>query len=225
VVGALAVAAAFGFGCNSTDDTTSSQPIGLNVTPISALVAPGATFDFDASVTNVPSGASHAVDWSLAGTGCSGDACGTLLVLGATSVRYTAPLSAPVPQVVAVTATAVAEPAAQVTAYATIGDALITVAVSPATATVPAGGQVQLTATVVGDTANAGVNWGVNSWLCEVYPCGVVTPAATASGVATTFTASAVPQSEVTVEVLVSTVSDPTRRVSAYITITPAAAR
>jgi hypothetical protein len=53
---------------------------------------------------------------------------------------------------------------------------------------VAAGATAALTATIVNDTANAGVTWTVQ---CASTQCGSISPASTASGVATTYTAPA----------------------------------
>ena len=62
----------------------------------------------------------------------------------------------------------------------------VTVSVALDPSTVPAGGSVQVTATVINDSSNKGVTWTVS---CSAAPCGSVSPATTASGVAATYTA------------------------------------
>lgn len=72
----------------------------VTVTPVSPNVHVGKTQQFSAAVRNA---ANSAVSWSVAGTGCSGAACGTVDNNG----LYTAPAALPSPATVTVTATSV----------------------------------------------------------------------------------------------------------------------
>jgi hypothetical protein len=91
----------------------------------------------------------------------------------------------------------------------------MTVAVSPASATVQANGTQQLTATVSHDDTNKGVAWTVS---CSAPPCGSVSPTSTASGVPTTYSAPAAPPaSNLTVTITASCVAD--SRVQAKVSI------
>src|SRR5271157_4804571 len=81
----------------------------------------------------------------------------------------------------------------------------ITVAVSPASGTVLAGGTVQLVATVGNDPSNKGVTWTLS---CPTGSCGSVPPGTTASGVATTYTAPAPPANDLHVTVNATSVAD-----------------
>ncbi|HTS36969.1 MAG TPA: choice-of-anchor D domain-containing protein [Candidatus Solibacter sp.] len=62
----------------------------------------------------------------------------------------------------------------------------ISVTISPRSANVPANGTQLFVATVVNDATNKGVTWTVG---CSTPPCGSISPAATASGAAATYTA------------------------------------
>ncbi len=75
----------------------------------------------------------------------------------------------------------------------------ITVSVSASSNSVQAGGTDSFTATELNDASGKGVTWTVS---CTASQCGTVSPTATASGVATTYTAPSVPPaSDVTVTV------------------------
>ena len=126
-----------------------------------------------ATLTPVPgSNPSTVVNWSLSGTGCSGSGCGTLTVVTTQSIAgnatastamYTAPATAPSPNMVTVTVTPQADPSkkAQATLVIRSGVTGVTVSLSPGTATLAANHRVTLTAQVNG-SSNTGVSWSVN---------------------------------------------------------------
>jgi len=76
----------------------------------------------------------------------------------------------------------------------------------------------QLGAQVVNDTAAAGVDWSLS---CTSADCGSISPAHTASGGATTFTAPASVPTGVTVTVTATSTTDSTASQSSDVTITP----
>ncbi len=133
--------------------TSSSTSTTVSITPTAAVVVLGGTQQFSASVVG-PS--NTAVTWSISGTGCSGNACGTIDSNG----LYTAPNKIFSPNTIAVTATSQADTKATATADVTI-DSGVRVQISPETATLGTGEQVNLTATVTG-TTDTNVNWTVN---------------------------------------------------------------
>ena len=93
----------------------------------------------------------------------------------------------------------------------------VTVSVTPSTATVQAGTTAQFTATVTNDSANKGVTWTVS---CSPMPCGTVSPTATASGVATTYTAPTTPPAgDLSVTITASSVFDTSVSNSAIVTV------
>jgi hypothetical protein len=123
---------------------------------ITATLAPGSH----------PSGV---VTWSLSGAGCSGAACGTLVAgiasTGASgtitnTAIYTAPLAAPSPNSVTITATPQAAPTkrAQATLLIQTG---VTVSLSPVSATLAVNHRATLTVSITG-TSNTNVAWSVN---------------------------------------------------------------
>ena len=111
-----------------------------------------------------------ALAWSLSGTGCSGAACGALTVVttrsatgsaSADSATYTAPVTQPIPNIVAVTVTPQADPSKKAQITLSIEPGVGGVIVSPATATVAGNHRVTLTGRVNG-SPSTGVTWSVN---------------------------------------------------------------
>ena len=93
----------------------------------------------------------------------------------------------------------------------------ISVSLSPAPPTsITAGATASLTAVVSNDSSNGGVTWSVT---CGSSSCGTFTPATTASGTATTYTAPANVPTGGTVNIVASSVTDGTATATATITI------
>ena len=93
---------------------------------------------------------------------------------------------------------------------------VISVTVSPASATVQASASAPFTATVSNDSTHAGVNWAVS---CAAAPCGSVSPSSTASGAATTYTAPANPAATLTVTLSATSVTDSSKSMSSTVTV------
>jgi hypothetical protein len=95
----------------SLEDPTKSESaevtivptVDVAVSPSAVLLNPGAIQQLDAMVTGT---SNTSVKWALSGAGCSGTACGTITGSGI----YSAPLVAPSPDTILVTATSVADP-------------------------------------------------------------------------------------------------------------------
>ena len=201
----------------STDPATATgtltitvPAITVSVSPGTATVAAGSSAPFKATVSN--DGANKGVTWSVS---CSTAPCGAVSPTSTASgapTTYTAPVSA---GTLTVTLTATSVEDGTKTAAATITVPTITVSVLPGTATVTAGGTAQFSATVTGDAANKGVTWTVT---CSNAPCGSVSPATTASGAATTYTA-ATPAGTQTVTLTATSVTEPAATSSATITV------
>jgi hypothetical protein len=97
-------------------------PVEVDVTPRTATVLANKNMNLAAAVTNA---LNTGVTWTVAGSGCTGVACGTISPSGV----YTAPVAAPAPGAVTVTATSQADPAKADQASITVvdtADALIT---------------------------------------------------------------------------------------------------
>jgi dienelactone hydrolase len=93
----------------------------------------------------------------------------------------------------------------------------ISVSISAATTTVQAGATTQLTATVTNDSSTKGVAWTV---ACSTAPCGTVSPASTAGGTATTYTApNTPPASNLTVTITATSVANASAAASVTITV------
>jgi hypothetical protein len=133
-------------------------------------VSTGASAPITATLTPVPgSHPSGVVTWSLSGAGCRGAACGTLVAgIPATGVSgtitnaatYIAPLTAPSPSSVTITATPEADPTKKAQAILLI-QAGVSVSLSPSAATLAANHRATLTVLVTG-TSNTSVAWSVN---------------------------------------------------------------
>lgn len=127
--------------CGGGETTAPRDPVSVSLTPISATVNAGATQNFTATVLNATN---PALTWTATG--------GTINGAGA-SATYTAPLDG---GPFTVTATSVEDNTKKGTATVTVNP--VTVALSPTTATVAAGGTQQFTVTV-GNASNTAVTW------------------------------------------------------------------
>ena len=93
----------------------------------------------------------------------------------------------------------------------------ITVSLSSAAASVPAGTSVTFNASVTNDPASKGVAWSVS---CAAVPCGTVSPATTASGVDVTYTAPASPPAtDLQVTLAATSVTDSSKSARATVTV------
>jgi Fe-S cluster assembly iron-binding protein IscA len=183
---------------------TITPTVAVNVSPKTVQLLIGTQQQFTATVTGNPN---NSVTWTIAGTGCSGAACGTITSTG----LYTAPNAVPNPPQVFVTATSVADPTKSGTATVTIVPP-VSVSVSPKTATVLAGGQQQFTATVAG-TPNTTVTWSLAGTGCSGAACGTIT----STGL---YTAPGTVPSPAQVNVTATSVADPTKSATATVTVT-----
>jgi DNA-binding beta-propeller fold protein YncE len=135
-------------GCSGNKTVVTVQ-----VSPQAAVVVLGGSQQFSATVQGT---SNTNVNWSVSGSGCSGNGCGTI----SSSGLYTAPTTLPNPNTVTITATSQADPNAKATAQVTL-DSGIRVTMTPTSATVGTGERITLTATITG-TTNTTVNWAVN---------------------------------------------------------------
>jgi len=93
----------------------------------------------------------------------------------------------------------------------------ISVFLSQTSATVQAAATMKFTATVTNDSAGRGVTWTI---ACSTALCGSVSPTATASGVATTYTApTSTPASDLKVTLAATSMADPTKSIAAIIMV------
>ena len=141
---------------SGTGAITVTSTFSLAVTGPSSLNA-GSTATFTATLTPAAnSNPSLAMSWSVAATGCSGAACGTISSSGA----YTAPSLPPSPATVQIIATPRADPTKATSVSVTILPVII-VSVSPEVATVALGATQAFHATVTG-AQDTTVTWDVN---------------------------------------------------------------
>jgi ferredoxin len=160
------------------------------------------------------------VIWSV--TCGSTGACGAFSAVTATTATYTAPAAVPTGSTVTVTATSKTDPTKSASATITITTTapVISVAFNPAPPTsLQTSTAASLTAVVTNDSQNQGVNWTVTCGSAGA--CGVFSPTATLSNVATTYTAPAAVPTGSTVTVTATSKTDPSKSASAAITIAP----
>jgi hypothetical protein len=188
---------------SATATVTITQAVVVKVTPSAAQVVTGVHQQFSSTVTG---SANTAVTWSIAGSGCTGSACGTIT----TSGLYTAPGSVPSPSQATVTATSVADTSKSASATVTVIPA-VAISISPSTAQVVRDNSQQFTAAVKG-TANTGVSWSVTGSGCSGTTCGTIN----SSGL---YTAPGTIPSPAQVSVTATANADATKSATAVVTI------
>jgi len=178
----------------------------VSITPNGPSVQAGAgTISFAASVGDA---ASNAVTWQVNGTTGGNTTVGTISSTGV----YTAPASQPSPDTVTVSAVSAADPTRSGWTQVTITPAVVSVAVSPTSATLNTGAMQAFTAKVTG-SSNTAVTWQVNGATGGNTTAGTITSA----GV---YTAPAAVPSPAVVTVTAVSVAAPTDSGSASVTIT-----
>ncbi len=189
----------------------------------------GATVSFAATLTSLPnSNPAAAISWAVSGVGCTGLACGSIAPAGSGAAAiYTAPAAAPVPDQVTITATPLADPskaaATTVTINATNGATQITLAPGAATLAIA---HRQTFIAQISNASSPNAVWAVNGisggnsavgQICAVNsnPCQpVASPAPSVDYLAP----AAVPSPD-PVQILATSVSDPSRSAVANVTI------
>jgi hypothetical protein len=184
--------------------------ITVTVQPASATLSLGQTQQFQATVTGT---SNSSVNWTVDGVAAGNASLGTVSAGG----LYTAPAIMPASSTLTITAISVADPAASGAASVALQDG-IAVNVSPASATVPAGGIQVFTATVTDSgSAASGVNWAVNGIAGGNASVGTIVANGADSA---TYTAPVTPPSPPNVTITASSVADPTKAGTASVTIT-----
>ena len=178
-------------GCGGGTTATPPPVVAVSISPSSATVSAGSTQALTATIQN--DSAKKGVTWALSpATGA-----GTLSNVTSTSVIYNPPATPPASALsVTITATSVADSTKFASSAITVPGPVttLTVAVTPATATVQPGASAPFTATVTNDPANAGVTWNLScspavSGEPGVSACGNLSSMQTQSGIAATYTA------------------------------------
>ncbi|GAC1513154.1 MAG: hypothetical protein NVS1B11_24850 [Terriglobales bacterium] len=150
-------------GCSSGGNNPGGGAVSVSISPSSTVsVGVNLTQQFTATVTNT---SNTAVNWSVAGSGCSGAACGSISSNG----LYTAPATPPSPATVTVTATSAAD--STKSAKVSVQIVSIAVTVAPKTVTVALNGTQQFVASATPSGAPQTFNWSVS---CTGSPCGTV---------------------------------------------------
>jgi hypothetical protein len=172
----------------------------------------GAQTPLEANVAN--DSANAGVTWSCAPAG----SCGSFSPSTTTSgnpTTYTAPIGASTPASVTVTATSVTDPTKN--AHATIAINAIAVQLAQAPpASLLISTTTSVAATVLSDSANAGVTWSCT----PANSCGSFSPTTTLSGNTTTYTAPPSVPTGATVTIIATSITDTTKTAQASVTIT-----
>jgi hypothetical protein len=222
-------------GCGSSSSTKAgpvlvTEPSGASSTQLTSLVVGSKAL---VSMAPVLDKTGAGVDWSAVCGGSpvsgskTGGACGTFAPAhttdGAASL-FTAPATIPIGSSVTIVASPTSDPSASSTATLQIVAAPISISFAGTLATsVAAGGTTTFNVLLANDTTGAGANWTVTCG-ASAGGCGSFNPGKTASLSATTYTApNAVPPAgpggSGTVTVTATSVADPTKSVSAVLTI------
>ena len=208
-------------GCGSLSSAHPSSGISVAFTP--SLVPPASMNTSSKALmaaTVSDDSKNLGVTWSVA---CENSQCGSFSPVSTASThstQFTAPSAIPGGNTVVITATSVADSTKSVSTKVTITrQAPISVTIAPPPpASVNVGSATSITAVVVNDSNNAGVNWSV---ACAGTACGsFATANPVASGSSATYDApSSIPAGN-TVTVTATSVTDSTKSASATITIT-----
>jgi predicted dienelactone hydrolase len=171
------------------DSGGGGPPITVSTPADLGTLQPGATVQLAATVSN--DAANRGVSWSVS---CSAAPCGTVSPTATASgaaTTYSAPTTRPPADLaVSITATSVSDLAVAASTKVTVAGG-IAISITPGDNTVVAATtSMTFTATVINDPANGGVTWTLS---CSPAPCGTVSPATTASGAPTTYTAPPTP--------------------------------
>ena len=170
---ALAIAVVLGItACGSKSATVTPIVSSIAITPTATSVNTKSTVQFTATVTlqSGKTSSSTAVTWQVNGTTGGDSTVGTIASSGSNTQvgTYTAPAGVPAVNQVNITATAPADSSSSSSATITSNTAIVTITqahvlvVSPSTATVPAGGSYQFSATMNG-VADPSATWTVSS--------------------------------------------------------------
>ena len=210
VLGSLSLAGCAGITSSAKEpsDPTSSGPVAITVSPSSTTVPLGSTQQFASTITGT---ANTAVNWKVGGTGCSGAACGIISAGG----LYTPPASVPSPATLSITVTSVADPTKSASASVTlVAAAAVLLSITPASAVVPAASTDSFTANVTG-TTNTAVAWSLKGAGCSGASCGSLAT----NSQAAVYTAPSVAPSPANVNVVATSMADPSKTASAAVTI------
>ncbi len=188
---------------SATVTISSGTAVGVSISPTSAQVGVGSSKQFTATVTG---SSNAAVTWSIAGTGCAADTCGTI----SSSGLFTAPAVPPNPAFFSITATSVADPTKSASASVTV-IAAVTITISPTSVKLAPSTTRQFTAHVTG-SSNTSVSWSIAGAGCSGVNCGTIS----SSGF---YTAPATVPNPSVVTVTATSQADTTKSASAQVSI------
>ena len=194
------------FSCGGLSTTQTPVAVTVMISPASATVAVGGAQQFTATVENT---SATTVAWQVNAMTGGNATIGTI----SSSGLYTAPGAVPSSAAVTVTAVSQADATKSASAQVTVTAAApVSVTISPASATVAAGGTQQFTATVE-NASNTAVTWQVN---------GVTGGNATAGTISSSglYTAPGAVPSPAAVTITAVSQADATKSASAQVTIT-----
>jgi hypothetical protein len=199
-----------------------SAPITVTVSPQAQTLTVNQTQDFTATVRNDTQ--NKGVIWTFSSSNCAKNACGTLSATtsaSGTAMTYTAPQHVPNPSVISLVATSAADSTVFATAAITIAapNPRVTVAVSPASQTVPVNHTQDFTATVQNDPQSKGVTWTLSGAGCAGALCGTLSNTTSASGAPITYTAPANAPNPPSVTLTAASVTDHKSSASANISV------
>ena len=182
-----------------------------------ASIQPGASIPVSAQVTNDPS-PEPLVQWTAS---CSLSYCGAFSPLSTTasevSTNYTAPASPAGSTVVTIKATSVTDPSKSVSATTTIQHPISVAFYMLPPAFMPTGTSAPISAHITNDiSANPQVTWSVT---CNSSACGSFSTTTTGDEISTTYTAPPSVPAGGSVSVTATSVTDPTKSISANIPI------
>jgi hypothetical protein len=195
---------------NSSAQATVTSDISVSISPQSTSVELGAAQSFVAAVDSAGN-PNRTVTWILAGSGCSGAACGTVDSTG----TYTAPGILPTPASANLIAISVADTSKIATAAIGLTSIFSLFVVGPKS--VNAGTSATYAATLTppaNSNPNRAISWSVAGVGCAASSCGTITQA----GV---YTAPAIPPSPATVKIVATPQADPTKAASFSTSILP----
>jgi dienelactone hydrolase len=219
--GLSVVLAACGSGGNPPAPPPPAPPTQALTVAVSALgpstVLLGATTRLTATVNNDPT--HGGVRWTMT---CPAASCGSLSTSSSASgaaVTYTAP-SAGVAGDLPVTLTATSADSPSVHADFDLTVIAAALSVAPVSALLPLNGSQTFVATLSNDGTSSGVTWELSQNGTSCSPeCGTITPASTASGVPTTFTAPASLPVNPAVVLTAMSVADPMSSAASSLTL------
>jgi hypothetical protein len=199
-----------------------AAPVTLSVSPQTQTLTVNQTQIFTATVQN--DAQNKGVSWSISGTNCANNTCGTLSGAASASgagVTYTAPAQVPIPPTITLIATSVADSnvSASVAVTITPPKPQVKVVVSPASQTVPVNRTQAFTASVQNDLQNKGVTWALSGVGCAGVACGTLSITSSASGAPITYTAPGNAPNPATVTLTATSVADQTSSAAATITV------